>query len=331
MNFLITGGAGFIGSHTVDELIQSGDKVKVLDNFRGGRLANITQHLSNPNFKFLEKDIRTIELDNDIFEDVDCIIHFAGLGDIVPSINNPIEYFSVNSFGTTRILEAARLNSIRRVVYAASSSCYGVAQVPTNEDCEISTEYPYAFSKFIGEKTAFHWAKVYGLEVNSIRIFNAYGTRSRTSGTYGAVFGVFLKQLIEKQPLTVVGDGTQKRDFVYVTDVAKAFVLAAKTAIHNEVFNIGGGDPISINQIVSILSSEHVSIPERPGEPKITWADISKAENLLDWIPQISIETGIRKMLENLEYWKDAPLWNPDSIFQETKEWFHFLTRSERK
>jgi len=328
MNFLITGGAGFIGSHTVDELLQSGDKVKVIDNLEGGRITNIAEHFSNPNFEFLQEDVRTIELGHQIFQNVDCIIHFAGLGDIVPSINNPLEYFSVNSFGTTRILEASRLNSIRRLVYAASSSCYGLAKVPTSEDCEISIEYPYAFSKFVGEQAAFHWSRVFGLEVNSIRIFNAYGTRSRTSGTYGAVFGVFLKQLIENQPLTIVGTGEQKRDFVYVTDVARAFVKASKTSVCGEVFNIGAGDPVSVNKIVSILKSESISIPERPGEPKITWADINKARELLDWNPEVSLEEGIGRMLENIEYWKDAPLWDPVSISRETSQWFKYLSKN---
>jgi len=331
VNFLITGGAGFIGSHTVDELMHSGDKVTVIDNLYGGRIANISHHLGKPNFSFSEQDIRTVDLNSELFKGIDCIIHFAGLGDIVPSINNPLEYMAVNSHGTARIMEAARVNSIRRIVYAASSSCYGIAQVPTNESQEISPEYPYAFSKLVGELTAFHWAKVYGLEVNSIRIFNAYGTRSRTSGTYGAVFGVFLKQLIENKPLTIVGDGNQKRDFVYATDVAKAFVLAAKSDVYGEVFNIGGGNPVSVNEIASLLSSESISIPERPGEPSTTWAEISKAKELLHWIPQVSLRQGITKMLAELEYWKDAPLWDPESISRETKEWFQFLSKKEMK
>lgn len=331
MKLLITGGAGFIGSHTVDELMRAGDKVTVIDNLHGGRIANISQHLGNPDFTFLEQDIRTVDIDSKLFEDIDCIIHFAGLGDIVPSINNPLEYVAVNSYGTARIMDAARVNSIRRIVYAASSSCYGIAQVPTNESQEISPEYPYAFSKLIGELTAFHWAKVYGLEVNSIRIFNAYGTRSRTSGTYGAVFGVFLKQLIENKPLTIVGDGNQKRDFVYATDVAKAFVLAAKSDIYGEAFNIGGGNPVSVNEIASFLNSESISIPERPGEPSTTWADISKAKELLHWLPQVGLEEGITRMLTELDYWKDAPLWDPESISRETKEWFQFLSKKEKK
>ena len=162
------------------------------------------------------------------------------------------------------------------MVYAASSSCYGLAATPTDEAHPIAPQYPYALSKYQGEQAAFHWHRVYGLPVNSVCIFNAYGPRVRTTGAYGAVFGVFLRQKLAGKPFTVVGDGTQTRDFIYVTDVASAFLAAARTGLRGERFNIGAGDPQSINRLVSLLGGEVVHVPKRPGEPDCTFADIGK-------------------------------------------------------
>jgi len=325
---LVTGGAGFVGSHAVEQLLAQNYQVKVIDNLIGGRKENIDLFSENPNLSFIEDDIRTINCESDLFKNVDFVLHFAGIGDIVPSIQKPEDYMSVNVLGTIHILEAMRKNNIKRIVYAASSSCYGAhPKTPTSENSEIVTEYPYALSKYLGETSAFHWAKVYGLEVNSIRIFNAYGTRSRTSGAYGAVFGVFLKQKLENKPFTLVGDGKQKRDFVYASDVAKAFILAAQTHIKGQIWNLGSNNPIEINQLVNLLKGPVVTLPIRPGEPDITWADTSKIEKDLGWKPEISFELGVAKILENINYWQDAPLWDKTSIETATKEWFHFMTR----
>ena len=214
---------------------------------------------------------------------------------------------------------------MKRFVYAASSSCYGLADVPTGEDHPIAPEHPYALSKYQGEQAAFHWHKVYGLPVNSVRIFNAYGTRSRTSGAYGAVFGVFLRQKIAGQPLTVVGDGTQSRDFLFVTDVARGFLAAAETDLTGRVWNLGAGAPQPVNRLVELLESEHVNIPKRPGEPDCTFADISRITRDLGWSPQVSFEEGVGRMLAQLDYWREAPLWTPDSIAEATKTWFDYL------
>jgi UDP-glucose 4-epimerase len=232
--------------------------------------------------------------------------------------------------GTVRVLEAARLNNISRIVYAASSSCYGLAKVPTKETDEVSPQHPYAFTKYLGEVSLFHWAKVYNIQVNSIRIFNAYGTRSKTNGNYGAMFGVFMKQLIEKVPLTVVGDGEQSRDFVYVTDVAKAFLLAATSESHGEIFNVGSGNPRTINEIVSILKTDSIYLPERPGEPKVTWANIRKAKNILGWNPTVTLENGIAKMLAEINYWRTAPLWTEEKIASATSDWFKHLGKADK-
>lgn len=322
---IVTGGAGFIGSHMVDLLIERGFSVRVIDSMVGGCIDNISHHKSNSDFTLEERDIRSYEPGDAFFKDSKYVFHFAGIGDIVPSIESPVEYMSVNVQGTVKMLECARDAKVSKFVYAASSSCYGLAKVPTNEIHQIEPLYPYALSKFQGEQLAFHWHQVYQLPVNAIRIFNAYGTRSRTSGAYGAVFGVFLRQKIAGKPLTVVGDGSQKRDFLYVTDVARAFLAAAETEFVGRFYNLGAGNPQSVNKLVELLGGEKVHIPKRPGEPDCTWADITSITSELKWEPKVSFEEGVYKVLENIDYWKNAPLWEPASIAKATETWFKYM------
>jgi UDP-glucose 4-epimerase len=260
-----------------------------------------------------------------MFKGAKYVFHFAGIGDIVPSIEKPTDYMNTNVQGTVRVLEASRAGGIEKFVYAASSSCYGLAATPTREDHPISPQYPYALSKYQGEQAVFHWHQVYDLPVNSIRIFNAYGTRVRTTGAYGAVFGVFFKQKLESKPFTVVGDGTQTRDFVYVTDIAKAFLAAAKTSYNGQIYNLGAGSPQSINQLVDYIGGDVVYLPKRPGEPNCTWADISKIAAELNWEPSVGFKAGVAKMMVEIENWKEAPLWDPSSIEKATDTWFRFM------
>jgi UDP-glucose 4-epimerase len=322
---VVTGGAGFIGSHMVDLLLDRGFSVRVIDSLVGGRERNLEHHGDNANLACEWRDIRGIAGDDSLFREARYVIHFAGIGDIVPSIEQPVEYMEVNVQGTVKVLEAARAAGVEKLVYAASSSCYGMAETPTAEDHPIRPQYPYALSKNMGEQACFHWRGVYGLAVNSIRIFNAYGTRSRTSGAYGAVFGVFLKQKLEGKPFTVVGDGAQRRDFLYVSDVAEAFLAAAETERVGEVWNLGAGNPQSVNHLVELLDGEVVYIPKRPGEPECTWADISKITTDLDWRPKVSFEEGVGRVLAEIDYWREAPLWDPESISQATETWFKHL------
>jgi UDP-glucose 4-epimerase len=323
---VVTGGAGFIGSHMVDLLLANGYAVRVIDNLVGGRAENLSHIDDNAPLEFFERDVRELQAPDPIFAGARYVIHFAGIGDIVPSIDAPTEYMSANVQGTVHALEAARAAGVEKFVYAASSSCYGLADTPTTEDHPIRPQYPYALSKYQGEMAALHWHQVYGLPVNSIRIFNAYGTRSRTSGAYGAVFGVFLRQKLAGTPFTVVGDGTQTRDFLYVTDVANAFLKATETHLSGEIFNLGAGDPQPVRRLTELLGGETTYIPKRPGEPDCTWADISKIQNFLDWSPQISLENGVKRIAENIEYWRDAPLWTPETIKDATAVWFKYLS-----
>jgi UDP-glucose 4-epimerase len=322
---VVTGGAGFLGSHMADLLLERDFRVRVIDTLVGGRESNLRQHAGNSDLDIERADIRSLDPESPLFSRARYVFHFAGIGDIVPSIEHPVEYMSTNIQGTVRVLECARRAGVEKLVYAASSSCYGLAATPTREDHPIAPQYPYALSKYLGEQAALHWGHVYRLPVNSVRIFNAYGPRVRTTGAYGAVFGVFFKQKLEGRPFTVVGDGAQKRDFVYATDVAEAFLLAARTSKAGEVWNLGGGRPQSVSRLVELLGGPVVNIPRRPGEPGITWADITKITHDLGWRPRVMFEDGVARMIAEIEYWRDAPLWDPESIARATKTWFEFL------
>jgi UDP-glucose 4-epimerase len=326
---IVTGGAGFIGSHMADLLVNNNYEVRVIDNLSGGYLKNLKQHKNNPKFTLEEADICNIDNNHSLFKDSDLLFHFAGKGDIVPSIDDPTDYMSTNIQGTVQMLEGARAANISKFVYAASSSCYGLAETPTSEGHKIEPCYPYALSKYQGEMAALHWQKIYNLPVNSIRIFNAYGERARTTGSYGAVFGVFLKQKLEGKPFTVVGDGSQSRDFLYVSDIARAFLKVAKAKRVGEVYNLGAGKPQSINRLIQLIGGDVVYIPERPGEPARTWADIRKIRTHLNWEPLVSFEEGVQKMVACIDDWKVAPLWDPVSIENATENWFKFLDKEK--
>lgn len=325
---VVTGGAGFIGSHMVDALIARGMHVTVIDNLRTGRLDNLTQHAHDPRCEVHHVDMTGIPADSSLFKDADFVFHFGGLGDIVPSIERPMDYMRANIDGTIAVLEAARHSGVKKLVYAASSSCYGAnPPLPTSEAAPINTEYPYALSKYLGECAVLHWAQVYRMPCISIRIFNAYGPRVRTTGVYGAVFGVFLAQKLKGKPLTVVGDGTQRRDFVYVTDVAQAFLRAAESELSGEIFNVGAGNPQPINRLVELIGGDVVHIPRRPGEPDCTWADTSRIQQRLGWQPQVPFEEGVANMIGEIERWADAPVWDAASIEVATRTWFEHLSR----
>ncbi len=324
MKSLVTGGAGFIGSHVVDALLDNGHEVVVLDNCSTGRKENLAHVFER--IKFVECDLATPGDWVNEFKDVDHVFHLASLADIVPSIQNPESYHRANVDGTFYVLQASRQANVKRFVYTASSSCYGIPdKYPTPETAEIRPQYPYALAKRMGEELVMHWAQLYGLPAISLRFFNVYGPRSRTSGTYGAVFGVFLGQKLAGKPFTIVGDGEQTRDFTYVTDIVSALLAAANSERSGEIYNAGSGATVSVNRIAELLGGEKVNIPKRPGEPDCTFADISRIQKELNWSPKISIEEGINKILENIDYWRDAPVWNPETIADATEDWFRYL------
>ncbi len=326
MKAIVTGGGGFIGGHLVERLIKEGYSVTVIDNFATGRIGNLEAVKNSGRLAVYEADIADFSKIKDYFKGIDSVFHLAALADIVPSIQRPLDYHRANVDGTISALEASRLAGVRRFIYTASSSCYGLPdEKPTPETADIRTMYPYALTKYIGEQYALNWNKIYKMPVAALRLFNVYGPRARTTGTYGAVFGVFLAQKLSGKPFTVVGDGTQTRDFTFVSDVANAFLKLAESDITGEVFNVGSGGTYSVNKLVGLLGGEVTHIPKRPGEPDCTFADISKIRKELGWEPEVKFEDGVKIMLENIDQWRDAPVWDENAISKETADWFKYL------
>jgi len=325
---LITGCAGFIGSHMTDYLLKKKHVVYGIDNFVSGKIKNLKNSINHKNFKLIKGNIKNFEKMCKInsIKKIDYIFHFAGHGELIPSIKDPLNYFKNNAVNTAIIMDIVKKKfNLKKFIYAASSSCYGIHNNKTSEKQKIKIEHPYAFSKYIGEQVCLHWAKLYKIPTISLRIFNAYGPRSRTNNVYGAVIGVFLKQKISNYPLTVVGDGKQKRDFLYISDVCDAFYKAATSKYKNEVFNLGSGISESVNYLASLISDKIKFIPWRPGEPQKTEANIKKIKRYLKWKPKISLKVGIKAVMNNIEYWNNAPLWTPKKINLATKEWMKYL------
>jgi len=324
---LITGGAGFIGSHLVEFYLKKKVKVVVLDNFSTGRISNLKDFKNNKNLNIIRTDISKDKNLSKYFKNVQYVFHLAALADIVPSIENPESYFKSNVLGTFNLMQAIKNSKVKKIIYTASSSCYGIpSKFPTKEDEKIDPKYPYAFTKYFGEQIISHWSKVYGIPFISLRLFNVYGPKSRTSGTYGAVFGVFLAQKLAKKPFTVVGNGNQTRDFTFVYDIISALDKSARSDCKNQIMNIGSNHSYSINYLVKLLKGNVVYIPKRPGEPDRTWANNKLAKKLLGWEPKVSLKEGVKILLDNIDYWKFAPVWNEKKIKIATKKWFEYLS-----
>lgn len=326
---LITGGGGFIGSHLADKLVSLNHKVIVIDDFSIGRKKNLSQ-IKNK-IKIVNSSILDKKKISKYFKNVDNVFHLAAKADIVPSIENPNLYFDVNVKGTLNILNHSVKNDVKRFIYIASSSSYGIPKkYPTPENSIIDPQYPYALTKRLGEELVLHYSKIYNLNSTSLRFFNVYGPRARTSGTYGAVFGVFLAQKIANKPYTVVGNGTQTRDFTYVSDVVDSIIkVYKKKNISGEIFNVGSGKTVSVNRIVDILGGKKIYIPKRPGEPDKTFADIRKIKTKIGWRPKVNIEKGISYLLKDISNWKDAPLWTVKKIEKATRKWFLYLDKKK--
>lgn len=323
---LITGGAGFIGSNLADYLVHNGYDVKIIDNFSTGTLHNL-KNLTNK-IELKKIDITNLKKLTNEFKGIDVVYHLAGLADIVPSIDNPVKYYETNVTGTLNVLQAARKYKINKLIYAASASCYGIPKkFPTNEKSPIDINYPYALTKFLGEQLVLNWAKVYKMNNVSIRFFNVYGPRSRTTGAYGAVFGVFLAQRLSKNPLTIVGDGKQTRDFIHVFDLVNAIEKASRLGKKGTVYNLASGKETTINYIANLIGGKKIYIPMRPGEPNRSLADISKIKKDLKWKPTISIDKGVKMLLNNIDDWKNAPVWTPKKISEATRTWFNYLKK----
>ena len=296
---VVTGGAGFIGSNLVDHLVRIGHKVIVLDNFVSGKKINLAHH-KKKDVKIIRVDISKSKNLDKYFKSVDYVFHLAGLAEIIPSIKNPKKYFNTNVLGTLKVVEAAKRTRIKKLIYAASSSCYGSPKnFPTSEREKIDIKHPYGLTKFLGEQIVLNYATNFNMPNISFRFFNVYGPRLNMSGQYSAVFGNFLKQKRTNKPLTIVGDGKQTRDFIHVNDLTNAFLKVAKSSLVNKIYNLGSGKEISINKIANLFGGKKTFIPKRPKEPKRSLANISKIKKDINWKPTITIQEGIKRLLKN--------------------------------
>ena len=294
MRLLVTGGAGFIGSNLVDELIKLGHQVLIIDNLSTGKKKFI-----NPKAKFYKKDIRDFKSIKPLFKGVECVFHLAAQPRIQPSIINPAESFANNVLGTFNVLLAARDNKVKKFIYSASSSAYGDQKsMPLKESMIPNPKNPYALFKYNGEEMCKLFHELYGLPTVCLRYFNVYGERQSNKGAYCTVIGIFLRQKQTDQPLTIVGNGNQRRDFTYVGDIARANILAMKSkkAI-GHLINIGSGQNHSVNEVAKMIDPKHVFIPPRPGEAQVTLADISKAKNILGWRPRVMLNNWLKRVI----------------------------------
>jgi len=300
MKSLVTGGAGFIGSNLVDKLLELGHEVVVIDNEYSDAHDHFYWNDSAQNYKY---DIRDYEKTRPLYDGVDYVFHFAAEARIQPAILNPIEAVSINVVGTCTVLQCAREAGVKRVMYSSTSSAYG-----RNEPANIETQpddclNPYSVSKVTGEKLCKMYTELYGLPTVTFRYFNVYGERQPLKGQYAPVIGIFLRQRAAGEPLTIVGDGNQRRDFTYVGDVVNANILAATKDVDSEafgqVYNIGTGKNYSINQIGRMISPNTVNIAPRPGETRLSLANIQKFRKTFGWEPTMKLENWIQKCLDN--------------------------------
>lgn len=319
MKCLVTGGAGFIGSNLVDQLVKLGHQVIVLDNLSTGRFSNLNKVKNK--IKFVHVDVsKNKNSFSKYFYKVDWVFHLAGLADIIPSIKNPEPFFKTNVGGTKNVLEISQKFKIKKLIYAASASCYGIpSKYPTNEKSKIDPQNPYAVTKYLGEQLALNWHKLYKLPTVSLRFFNAYGPRSRKRGAYNSVIGIFLTQKILGKPFTVIGNGKQTRDFIYISDLVDAVIKAAQKGKTGEIYNVGYGKEISINKIAKIIGNKKIFLKKRPGEPKRSLADIRKIKKHFDWKPKVKIDEGLKNLIKDIKIWKRANLWTAKKIETATK------------
>jgi UDP-glucose 4-epimerase len=295
----VLGGAGFIGSNLVDELIEQGHEVTVLDNFSEGKVENLRKNPTNPkvyhpHLEVLRGDIRDFDVVRRVVDHKEWVFHLAAMSRIQPSISDPVFTMHQNIIGTVNVLEACRQAGVKRVVYSASSSAYGNKNTPPlSENMKTDCLNPYSLSKKVGEELVDLYSNLYGLSGVSLRYFNVYGPRHQEEGSYATVIAIFMKQKKYGRKLTVVGDGEQRRDFTFVSDIVRANILAAMNRDVSGVINIGTGKNYSINEIASKIGGEIEFIPPRPAEARVTLADSSKAYELLGWKPLISLDQGL--------------------------------------
>ena len=290
MKSLVTGGAGFIGSHLVDKLLEMGHEVVVIDNESAKSNEEFYWNDKTQNYKY---DIRDYENTRSLYDGVDYVFHTAAEARIQPAILNPIEAVSVNCVGTVTVLQCAREAGVKKVIYSSTSSGYGFNESPNEETQRDDCLNPYSVSKVSGEKLCKMYNDLFGLKTVVFRYFNVYGERQPLKGQYAPVIGIFLRQRAADESLTIVGDGEQRRDFTHVSDVVQANILAATVKVSDEcygkLYNVGNGVNYSINEIANAISDNQTNIPPRIGESRVTLADNTKLKTIFGWEPKVNL------------------------------------------
>jgi UDP-glucose 4-epimerase len=289
MRYLVTGGAGFIGSHIVDKLINEGNEVIVIDNEYSDAHESFYWNDKASNYKLDIRDYNAIE---PLFKDVDFVFHLAAEARIQPAILNPTAAVEINVVGTCNVLQAARVNKVQRVIYSSTSAAYGLKNtIPLEESMPKDCLNPYSVSKTAGEELCKMYTDLFGLKTITFRYFNVYGERQPLKGQYAPVIGLFLRQKNLNEPMTIVGDGSQTRDFTHVSDVVSANIAATNcTEGFGGIYNIGTGTQTSVLGLVKMMGGEYLHIDERPGECRFTQANITKANNILKWNPKVKLK-----------------------------------------
>ena len=289
---VVTGGAGFIGSHLTKGLLEQGYHVRVLDNLSLGK-----REWVEPQAEFIEGDILDQALLKKVFQGTAGVFHLAAMSKVAPSMDRPEFCTEQNILGTQNVLIAAKHAMVKKVVYAASSTYYGNQKAPQREDMPPQPLNPYGLSKFAGEQFCGLWSRIYDLPTISLRYFNVYGPHQPSSGAYALVLGIFLKQWKESKALTIHGDGSQRRDFIYVSDVVDATIAAFRSEARGTVLNVGSGTNISVKELADMISKDQIFEPRRPGDAQETLADITRAKKALQWKPRVSFKEGLVQLL----------------------------------
>jgi UDP-glucose 4-epimerase len=306
MKILITGGAGFIGSHLCDKYTKNGDTVLCLDNFMNGNLMNIRHLLGCRNFKLINGDIRNFDLLEKIMRDVDAVFHLAAQIHVDRSIIEPKLTYEINVLGTQNVLEVARMNDVKKVIHASTSEVYGTTQyAPMDEKHPLNAPHPYGASKIAADRMCYAYIETYGMNICTMRPFNLYGPKQKDSG-YGGAISLFTKRVLNNIPPIIYGDGEQTRDYTYIEDIVEAYDLILNNEKIREPINFGIGKEIKIIDLASMIielcgkkgSISPVHIEPRPGEVQRLVADISKAKELLGWKPKYTIEEGLKKFID---------------------------------
>ena len=294
MRALVTGGSGFIGSHLVDELIEQGHEVCVIDD----RSADAEQFYQNERAVYVKQDISNYHRTRVFYSNVDVVFHLAAESRIGPAIENPIAAVQKNVQGTCTVLQCAREGGVKKVIYSSTSSGYGNNTFPNIETQPDDCLNPYSVTKVAGEKLCKMYTDLFGMKTVTFRYFNVYGDRAPRTGQYSPVIGIFFRQRDANEDLTIVGDGEQRRDFVHVSDVVSANLAAAFNDVDDEhygqVYNVGSGKNYSVNEIASWISDKQVHLPERVGEVRVSLANINKIKNVFGWEPKVDLEEWVR-------------------------------------